>query len=154
MGIALTLQEYLDDSHIAYEVTSHKKTDCSAQTAEVSHVPADQLAKGVIVKWDDFFVLAVLPASRRLDMNRLKKVIGEPVTLASEQEVSMLFPDCKTGAVPVIGPAYKIASVVDWQLDDQDEVYFEGGDHRCLVHVNGVQFDHLMYGIPHARLSA
>lgn len=154
MGIALTLQEYLDDSHIAYEVTSHKKTACSAQTAEVTHVPADQLAKGVIVKWDDFFVLAVLPASRRLDMDRLQKVIGEPVTLASEQEVGMLFPDCKTGAVPVIGPAYKIASIVDWRLEDQDEVYFEGGDHRCLVHVNGVQFDHLMYGIPHARLSS
>jgi hypothetical protein len=44
MGIALTLQEYLNDSHIAYEVTSHKETDCSAKTAEVSHVPADQLA--------------------------------------------------------------------------------------------------------------
>lgn len=40
LGIALTLQEYLNDSHMAYEVTSHKKTDCSAKTAEVSHVPA------------------------------------------------------------------------------------------------------------------
>ena len=154
MGIALTLQEYLDDSHIAYEVTSHKKTDCSAETAEVSQVPADQLAKGVIVKSDDVYVLAVLPASRRLDMNRLQKVMGEPVSLASEQEVSMLFPDCKTGAVPVIGSPYKIASIVDRRLDDQDDVYFEGGDHRCLVHVNGDQFGQLMYGIPHARLSA
>lgn len=154
MGIALTLQEYLDDSHIAYQVTSHKKTDCSAQTAEVSHVPADQLAKGVIVKSDGFYVLAVLPASRRLDMKRLGKVIGEPVTLATEKEASMLFPDCQTGAVPVIGSAYKIASIVDRRLDEQDEVYFEGGDHRCLVHVNGNQFGHLMYGIPHARLSA
>ena len=154
MAIALTLHEYLEDSHIPYEVTSHKKTDCSAKTAEVSHVPASQLAKGVVVKWDDFYILAVIPASRRLDMNRLKTVIGEPVKLASEQEVSMLFPDCKTGAVPVIGPAYKIASIVDRRLDDQDEVYFEGGDHRSLVHVNGDQFDLLMYGMPHARLSS
>jgi Ala-tRNA(Pro) deacylase len=108
----------------------------------------------VILKSDDLYVLAVLPASRRLDLRKARKAIGESVVLATEEEASMLFPDCDKGAVPAIGAAYNVASIVDKRLDHRDEVYFEGGDHRSLVHVEGEQFDQLMYGIPHARLSA
>ena len=154
MAIALALQEYLDDRRISYDVTSHEKTVSSAATAQAVQVPADKIAKGVILKSDDLYVLAVLPASRRLDLRKARKAIGESVVLATEDEASMLFPDCDKGAVPAVGAAYNVASIVDERLDHRDEVYFEGGDHRSLVHVGGEQFDQLMYGIPHARLSA
>lgn len=153
MGIALSLQEYLADRHISYDVTSHERTGSSEETAEASRISADKIAKGVIVKSDGVYVLAVLPASSRLDLDQVHKVLGKDAALATEEEVGMLFPDCETGAVPIVGAAYNIASIVDQRLNEHDEIYFEGGDHRSLVHVEGEQFEQLMYGIPHAELS-
>jgi Ala-tRNA(Pro) deacylase len=43
--------------------------------------------------------------------------------------------------------------VVDEQLDECDEIYFEGGDHRSLVHISGEQFGRLMSDVPHGRFA-
>ena len=153
MGMALTMQEYLEDNHIPYDVARHSKTGSSAMTAAASHVAGSALAKGVVLKWDDSYLLAVLPASRHVDLEKVREIVGEPVELASEDEASALFPDCDTGAVPICGEAYRVACVVDQQLENGDDIYFEGGDHRTLVHVTGAQFHRLMENVPHGQFS-
>ena len=47
MGIALTLQEYLDDHHVPYDVMLHKRTHCAFDTARATHVPGERIAKAV-----------------------------------------------------------------------------------------------------------
>lgn len=153
MGIAMTLQQYLDDNRVAYDVTRHKKTSCSSKMAEASHVPGDSLAKGVVLKWDDAYILAVIPSTRHVEMDKIADIVEGQVTLASEQEASLLFPDCEEGAVPVIGVAYGLATIVDERLDDCESIYFEGGDHRSLVHVTGDRFGHLMCDMTHSQIS-
>ncbi len=153
MAIAMTMHEYLDDNHIAYDVTRHKRTGCSTMTARASHVPGSELAKGVVLKWDGSYVLAVLPASRQIDIARMNRIMGSPCRLATEEEASRLFPDCETGAIPIFGEPYRVACLVDEKLESSDDIYFEGGDHRSLVHVSGDAFHRLMYGVPHARIS-
>lgn len=153
MSIAPRMQEYLDDNHIRYEVSRHNKTGTSTMTAQASHVPGGSLAKGVVLKADGSYLLAVVPASRRVDLDSIERMTGEPVALATEDEASALFPDCDVGAVPVLGEPYRIACVIDEQLDANGDVWFEGGDHRTLVHVGGQEFGRLMYGIPHGRIS-
>lgn len=153
MGIALTIQEYLDDQHIPYDVMKHRKTENSSMTARASHVPGNSMAKGVVLKWDGSYVLAVLPATRHVDIDRVCELLGEKVDLASEQEASELFPDCETGAVPIIAAPYRVACVVDEDLEACDDIYFEGGDHRTLLHVSGEEFSRLMYGMPHGHIS-
>ena len=49
MGIALTLQEYLDDHHVPYDVMLHKRTHCAFDTARATHVPGERIAKGVVL---------------------------------------------------------------------------------------------------------
>lgn len=153
MAIALTMQEYLDDQHIPYEVMRHRPTSNSSMTARATHVPGNCLAKGVVLRWDDSYILAVVPASHHVDLDKVREIIGERVELASEREASTLFPDCDTGAVPVLGVPYRVACVIDEDLEMHDDVYFEGGDHRTLVHVSGEEFSRLMYGMPHGHIS-
>ena len=153
MGIALTMQEYLEDNHVPYDVARHSKTGSSAMTAEASHVPGNALAKGVVLKWDGSYLLAVLPASRHVDLDKVRELVGEKVVLATEDEASSLFPDCDTGAVPIFGEPYRVACVVDERLKGRDDIWFEGGDHRTLVHVTGENFGRLMYGMPQGRIS-
>ncbi|WP_019170445.1 aminoacyl-tRNA deacylase [Pseudaminobacter salicylatoxidans] len=153
MGIALTMQEYLEDNHVPYDIARHGKTGSSAMTAQASHVPGNEMAKGVVLRWDGGYLLAVVPATSHVDLERVRKLVGEKVELATEDETSTLFPDCDTGAVPIFGAPYRVACVVDDELDMRKDIYFEGGDHRTLVHVSRDGFERLMYGIPHGRIS-
>ena len=151
MGVALTLQQYFGDHHVAYDVMRHERTSNCSRTAELCHVPGERLAKGVILKSADGYLLAVLPASKRIAIEAVEEVTGSPVMLASETEASMLFPDCETGAVPVLGPAYGVPAIIDESLDLARDIYCEGGDHRCLVHMDGRDFGALMAGAERGR---
>jgi len=153
MGIALSLQEYLNDHHINYEVVTHQRTGSSLQTAQVSHVPGDCLAKGVILTREGGYVLAVVPASSKVRMDVIEQILHCPVDLASEAEVNSLFPDCESGAVPPIGAAYAVDTIVDVSLDQQRDIYLESGDHRSLIHMPGMEFHKLMKDVPHGHIS-
>lgn len=153
MGIALTLQQYLDDKHIDYDVLKHKRTLSAEGTAHASHVPGDCLAKGVVLTREGGFVVAVIPASAKVRLDVIERMLHCPVQLASEEEISELFPDCDAGAVPPIGEAYAVEAFVDDSLDKQPDVYLEGGDHRSLIHISGEEFRALMKDVRHAPIA-
>lgn len=153
MAIPITLFEYLNGQGIDYELLAHPKTECSAQTAEVSNIPENCLAKGVLVKRKSGYLLAIVPASRRVALSDLGSWLKQPVCLATEEEVAEVFCDCKTGAVPAVGAPYGIKAVVDERLANRRHVYFEGGDHRTLVHVDHDEFEKLMAKVPKHRFS-
>jgi hypothetical protein len=43
VGIALTLEQYLNDQNVDYDVVTHERTNSSLRTAHASHVPGDHL---------------------------------------------------------------------------------------------------------------
>jgi Ala-tRNA(Pro) deacylase len=153
MGIALTLQQYLDDKHIDYDVLKHKRTLSAEGTAHASHVPGDRLAKGVVLTREGGFVVAVIPASAKVSLDVIERMLHCPVQLASEEEIAELFPDCDAGAVPPIGDAYAVEAFIDESLDKQPHVYLEGGDHRSLIHISGDDFRVLMKDVRHAPIA-
>jgi Ala-tRNA(Pro) deacylase len=154
MGIALTLQEYLDDRHVAYDVMLHRRTHCSYDTARASHVPGDRVAKAVVLTREGGFVVAVVPASARVRVDVIERMLHCPVELASEEEIVELFPDCETGAVPPIPEAYAVDAFMDESFDTQPDVYLEGGDHRSLIHISGTEFRSLMKDARRASIAA
>ena len=154
MPIAATLQKHFSRKHIDYEVVPHAPTEASISTARACRVPPDRVAKGVVVRTEDRYVLAVLPASRRISRTELKAELGENFAFANENELEQLFEDCAPGAIPPIGECYGLDAVVEPSICDQPEVYFEGGDHATLVHVSQTQFAHLTANAPHARFAA
>ena len=62
----------------------------------------------------------------------------------NEIDLADVFSDCETGAVPALGPAYDLDTIVDPSLRGQQDIYFEGGDHKELVHLAGEDFEELM----------
>ncbi|MHA1545381.1 MAG: YbaK/EbsC family protein [Alphaproteobacteria bacterium] len=68
-------------------------------------------------------------------------------------EISALFRDCDTGAIPPVGAACGLKVVVDENLEGHEDIYFEGGDHRALVHLSGAEFHQLMGKTRHERFS-
>ena len=154
MAIALSLRQYLNGRGVSYEVMTHKRTMCSSATARASSISEDNLAKGVLMRREDGYLLAIVPASRHLELEALGKWLKQPILLASETEESMIFGDCEVGCVPPVAGAYHLMAVMDDSFEGFNDIYFEGGDHRTLVHLTGRQVHHLMSDVPHARISA
>ena len=76
MTLAPTLQKHLDQN-VTYEVITHDPTMSSTRTAEACRISGNCLAKGVVLKHDGGYVLAVLPASRHLHLTDLRDALGE-----------------------------------------------------------------------------
>lgn len=153
MGVALTVVDYLNRQRMAFDVVSHVGTTSARASARRSHIPDERLAKAVVVRDHHGFWLAVLPASSQIQLSKLAGLLDEPVDLASEEQIEPLFSDCLPGAVPALGAAYGLKTIVDDSLGNQSDVYFEGGDHQTLIHVSGENFRKLMGGARHGRFS-
>jgi Ala-tRNA(Pro) deacylase len=153
MTIAPTLATYLERAGIQPEVLTHPHSPSASRTAEVSHVSGNRVAKGVLLKDETGYLLAVLPASHHLRLDALEVLTGRSLTLAAEEEIGRTFPDCEVGAVPPVGAAYDLPAVVDDSLVKEPEVYLEGGDHTTLVRVSREDFAELMRGAQAGVLS-
>jgi Ala-tRNA(Pro) deacylase len=153
MGIAIALAQYLLDRDVAYELVPHTHAETALASAAASRLPADNVIKAVVLKGADGFMLALLPASRHIELDELRQVLGAGVDIAGEEQIETLFPDCEPGSVPALGAAYGIGVVVDDSLARQQDLYFEGGDHAHLVHISGTSFRRLMEGAQHGRFT-
>ncbi|HHO69767.1 MAG TPA: YbaK/EbsC family protein [Gammaproteobacteria bacterium] len=153
MTVATRVASCLVGQDVDFEVVDHPHTATSLETAQLAHVPGDRLAKSVVLEDEQGYLLAVLPASHRLDLGELHRQTRRSLGLATEPELAALFEDCEPGAVPPLGFAYDVETIVDESLAEQPDVYFEAGDHEHLIHVSGETFEALMGGAQHAPIS-
>ncbi|MDA1089739.1 MAG: YbaK/EbsC family protein [Proteobacteria bacterium] len=153
MAIAISLKQYLSENDISYDTLAHPYTLSSTKTAQASHIPGANIAKAVLLKEEDDYLLAVLPASRHISFDDIEAILDHEVRLATEEEVESLFCDCELGAIPPIGKAYGVDVLMDDSLTGKEDVYFEAGDHATLVHVNADQFGKMMESVRHGLFS-
>ena len=153
MAIAITVQEYLQDQDIEFDVLHHDKTRTSLETASVSHISGNCIAKSVILEDESGYVMVVVPASHQLDMSRVHEQMSRPLILATENELPRLFTDCDLGAIPPIGDAYDMETLIDDSLAEQTDIYFEAGDHEMLVHVDSENFSYMTIDAIHGNFS-
>ncbi len=154
MAIANRLRQYMKEQGVKFEVIRHPRSGSSIQSAETAHIPSDRLAKAVLLEDEQGYLMAVVPASHRLELGALHRELHRQLGLATEREIRELFWDCASGAIPPTGAAYGIETILDDSLAELPEVYFEAGDHEELVRVDAEQFRSLMSGIEHARISS
>ena len=153
MAIAETVKNYLVQKSVDYDLVSHPHSGSSHETAEASHVREDHIAKGVIVKDASGYAMVIVPAINYVEMKHVRKELDRELELVEEDKLAKLFPDCKLGAVPPLGPAYQIESFLDEALTSLASVYFEAGDHEHLVHISGDDFKTLLSGVRHGHYS-
>jgi Ala-tRNA(Pro) deacylase len=129
------IAEFLEGEGIAHEVVEHERTTSAAEEAEATHRRPEGVAKTVVLREGERYILAVIPASERLDLHKVRDLLGTSsgLRLASEDEMAEDFRDLEVGAVPPIGPTLPDAEVIDRRLLDEDRVLCAGGDHRHSI---------------------
>lgn len=153
MTIAKKLHDYITGKGIRYDTVVHRHTSTADESARAAHVSGRMLAKSVLLHHEKGYALAVVPSSHRLEIDTLQGLIDRRLGLATEDEVGVVFNDCDLGAVPPVGAAYGVPVILDERFDGEDDVYFEGGDHKTLAHVGGGDFRILLQGARVARIS-
>ncbi len=153
MTIAARIEAYLKDHGTSYELVPHKTTGSTHESAVAAHVPEDHIAKGVMVRDAQGGAMAVIPGNTWLRLDRLNAETGRSFELEEESTLRPLFPDCAAGAVPPLGPAYGIETLLDEALVSLGAVYFEAGDHEHLLRVSGEAFRMLLKGAHRGRFS-
>ncbi|MES9876415.1 MAG: YbaK/EbsC family protein [Candidatus Sedimenticola sp. PURPLELP] len=151
MAIAPSVLAFLEAHDISFDTITHPKSYSSAETAAAAHVMDDHIAKAVVLKSGDNFLLAVIPANQWVNLKQVDTEMNLPCQLAEEWEAEELFVDCQPGAIPPLGTPYGIETLLDEDLTSLAKVYFEAGDHEQLIVVSGDRFNQIMKGARHGH---
>lgn len=120
------ISELLDQKSIDHELIRHQPTFDAQHLAEAVETTGHQVAKTVLLRTDVDYVLAVLPASCRVNMKAVKQVaLADAIDLATEAEISSKFNDCETGAIPPFGSHYGLLTLLDESLADPESLVFD-----------------------------
>lgn len=118
--------EFLAKTGVKHEVSQHAPVFSAQKMAAVEHEPGKYVAKPVIIKADDQYIMCVLPACRKVDLMKVKKHLDAQLAdLAAEAEIARLFPDCELGAEPPFGNLYEMPTLMDKALEKDDHILFQ-----------------------------
>jgi Ala-tRNA(Pro) deacylase len=132
------LTRVLDDAGVRYELLPHAHTESAAAEAEALGVPPADVAKTLVVATPEGYLRAVLPASERIDLHKLREVTGggkKKVHLASEEDLARDYPEFELGAVPPVGGGRHDRVVVDRRLAERESIVLEAGSHEQSARV-------------------
>jgi len=130
----MTLQDYLDQLGIPYRISVHATAYTSQDLAAREHVPGKQVVKSVVVRVDGRLYLCALPATHRIDLERLREQLNATeVVIEEEHKLQEIFPDCELGAGPPIGKLYGLPTLMDLSLMQDEQVTFQAGNHTTAV---------------------
>lgn len=139
------IKKFLDDAQVSYEIIPHPTAFTAQEAAERMHIHGWQMAKAVVLKADDRFVLAVLPAPSHLHKGKAKLAFDAAVIqLAKEWEFGSLFPGCDVGAMPPLGPLYDMEVVIDPRLARESYIVFNAGTHEEAIRMGYADFARLV----------
>jgi Ala-tRNA(Pro) deacylase len=142
---ASALTALLDAEGVSYELLPHQHTERAAEEAAALGVPAESVAKTLVLTVPEGYVRVVLAATDRLDLQKVRELIGassKKVHLASEDDLQRDFPEFELGAVPPVG-GRKDPVLVDRAIPELDEIVFEAGDHGESVRMRSQELQRL-----------
>jgi Ala-tRNA(Pro) deacylase len=146
MGAAMNISDFLEEKRCHFERMPHAPAFTSERMAHELHVTGNEVAKTVLLCADGgyCFVVAILPATKKLDIDCASKLLGgTKLRLAEKHEITEHCPDCEFGILPPFGSRYKMQTIVDASLAENEEIVFEGNTHDEAIRMKFEEFRRL-----------
>jgi Ala-tRNA(Pro) deacylase len=144
MAILKRLKEMLDEAKIPYEVYNHALAYTAQEIAAKQHFSGNEMAKVVMLEVDDKLVMGVLRGNDKISLHAVEDSLGvRHVRLATEDEFIARFPECEIGAMPPFGNLFGVEVFVDPELQRDEYIYFNAGNHVQTVHMKYRDFERL-----------
>ena len=153
MTMARSVRQHLNKVGVRYDVLNHPHSSTSRQSAERAHLLPSEVAKAVMTRDGNRYLLCVIPSGNRLVFSWLNSCMNGDYGLVEEAELQDMFDDCEVGAVPALGQVYGFPVIWDEKLGQLKDVYIESGDHENLIHLDQGAFQELMGLQEHMSIS-
>jgi Ala-tRNA(Pro) deacylase len=145
------LAALLEQRGIPFERTIHPAAYTAQGLAAEEHVSGHRVAKPVVLKTSSGFVMCVIPACARLDLQIVGRRLHDPgVRLATESEMADHFPDCELGAEPPVGELFGMETLMDDLLKEEEYLVFQSGTHTEAIKMRRADYE----AVAHPRIAA
>ena len=141
----LQIKAILDKANVDYTHLTHEYVRTSEDAAKIRGTKIEDAAKAIILKTEQKdnsdnntnntfdFIQAVIPANERIDLKKLKILLGSKnVSLASPDEV-LQRTGCTVGSVPPFGKLFNISMYIDESILKKDFIVFSAGTHNDSI---------------------
>jgi Ala-tRNA(Pro) deacylase len=143
-GIPMKLDAFLESQKVAFERLAHHPTYTAQGLAAEEHVPGMSVAKPVLVLAGDQYVMCVLPACSRVNLDAVAKATrADRARLAKEDEMENVFPDCELGAEPPFGNLFGIQTLMDASLREDEYIVFQAGTHTDAIKMRRADYERI-----------
>jgi Ala-tRNA(Pro) deacylase len=137
MATPMWIRRMLELRGIPFEELHHRDAYTAQEVAQREHFSGHRVAKVVVVMADGRPFELILPASRHVDLERVRTALGaRQVRLASEEEMEKMFPGCEVGAVPALRQWEGVGVLMDRALNVEGDILFQAGTHSDAVRLN------------------
>ena len=137
----MSIHDELTEAGVPFTTHQHTAAYTAQMMAAEEHVSGKRVAKPVIVATDKGYAMCVVPANRKLDLDKAGKALrAREIRLADEKEMASLFPDMEVGAEAPFGERFGMATLVDHRLIEGDQIAFQADSHRQTIHMNTGDF--------------
>ena len=140
----MNVAEFLRVKKVAYAFIPHRRTTDAQRLAHSVHAPGREVAKTVLLHAGAAYVVAILPADRNIDLDLAREVLGaSKVELATELDIVKHCPDCELGALPPFGSQYRMKTLVEVSLTEDEQIVFEGNNHQEAYRISCSDFQRI-----------
>jgi Ala-tRNA(Pro) deacylase len=128
---AQQLTRLLEREDVPYELLRHRHTETAGAEATALGIDPHEVAKTVVLTTKHGLVRAVIPASDRLDVHKVRELLDlhELPQLITEAGLAAAYPTFELGAVPPIGGHVGDRVAVDRRLAERETIVVEAGTH-------------------------
>ena len=148
MAIPKQIKNYLDKKGAKFVIVTHKKVYTAYDAAQTLKKKLDEIVKNLLVKTNKGFVLVLLPASKRVDLNKLKKLMNakgmgvKKVEIPKEGTMVRVF-KVKPGALGAFGSVHELEVYMDKNLQKVKKAIFPTGSFTDSVEMAMKEFEKL-----------
>ena len=142
---AAKLKEFLDTNGVKYVAIRHSLAYTAQEVAASAHVRGKEMAKTVVAQIDGALALIVIPAARKVDVDKVREAAGATkVSIATEWDFRNAFPECELGAMPPFGNLFGMHVFVDPILSRDEEIAFNACSHTEVIRLAYADFERLV----------
>lgn len=140
MPVPKKLLNLLNENNVKHEILTHKTTYTAYDEAMTLGIKPQEVAKVLVVKADKDYILTAIPASKNLDLKKLKKMVeAKKLDFIKESQIKKLLGK-KTGIFSAFGSLYKLPVYLDRSLTKLKFLITNAGDFIASVKIKPKDF--------------
>lgn len=127
MSIPKKVLSYLDKHQVEYKEIVHKTVYTAYDAAQTLKKELKEVAKNLLVQADRTFALVIVPADKKIDLEKIRKALGAKKVSIPNEKIMLKVLKIKPGVVSSFGRLHKVETLIDRAMLKTQKVVFSTG---------------------------